>query len=223
MVDESQGPDAGTWLTTLRAALQNEKRAPEILSYETDAVEGLLLLIEEQENSLRELENDQENDDSLIQNLLQLEVDRIRHVVRSYLRARLLKLQSCLAYHLEKESDKLSPAERSFGQTILEAQKEHFEISFLRALPKWNTFAQLKNNPDLDPNPDIVRKPETTAAVLCRFTEEMGPQRVGLDVSQSQRDADKDSSTVNLHKDHQYITMWSVAKRFVEKKQAVLV
>jgi GINS complex subunit 4 len=219
-MDESQGTDAAAWLNTLRAALQNEKRAPEILSYETDAVEGLLLMAEEQENSLRELE-DQEGADAVVQDLLQLEVDRIRHVVRSYLRARLLKLQSCLVYHLDKESDKLSPAERAFGQTVLEAQKEHFELSFLRALPKWNTFAQLKNNDEVDHSPDIVRKPETTASVICRFTEEMGQQKVGLDMSQ--RDGDKDGSMVNLHKDHQYITLWAVAKKFVEKKQAVLV
>jgi GINS complex subunit 4 len=222
-MDESQGTDASVWLSTLRAAVQNEKRAPEILSYETEAVEGLLLMAEEQESSLRELAEADGSDDALVQNLLQLEVDRIRHVVRSYLRARLLKLQSCLVYHLEKESDKLSPAERAFGQTMREAQKEHFDNAFLRALPKWSTFAELKNNDDVDPNPDIVRKPETTASVICRFTEEVGPQKFGLDVSQSQQNADKDGSTVNLHKDHQYITLWSVAKKFVEKKQAVLI
>jgi GINS complex subunit 4 len=223
-MDESQGTDAGAWLGTLRSALQNERRAPEILEYETDAVEGLLMIVEEQENSLRELA-DQDSDDALIRNLQQLEVDRIRHVVRSYLRARLLKLQGCLVHLLDKESDKLSPAERAFGQTVLEAQREHFEKSFLRDLPKSGmpTFGELKNNDEVDPNPDIVRKPETTAAVICRFLEEVGQQKVGNDVSQSQRDAEKDGTTVNLHKDHQYITLWSVAKRFVENKQAVLV
>ena len=51
-----------------------------------------------------------------------------------------------VGYTEQPRSDKLSPAERAFGQTVLEAQREHFEKSFLRDLPKSGmpTFGELK-------------------------------------------------------------------------------
>lgn len=83
----------------MQEAWVNEKFAPEILPNKMELVECLLAQINYFEDNREELNNDQ-----LQKNLRQLEVDRLRFIVSSYLRTRLEKIET-YAFSILKEDE----------------------------------------------------------------------------------------------------------------------
>ncbi|KAG0003885.1 GINS complex subunit [Entomortierella chlamydospora] len=75
----------------LTQAWINERAAPDILQYEQSAVDGLLSKIEEQTATIDEL--DSSSDTLVIISILyQTELERVKFVLRSYLRTRISKV-----------------------------------------------------------------------------------------------------------------------------------
>ena len=57
-----------------------------------------------------------------------MELERIKFTLKSYLRARLAKVEKHLLYVVEKDqSDLLSQAEKMYAFNLYEARKTHFE------------------------------------------------------------------------------------------------
>eukprot|EP00878_Enallax_costatus_P020524 GHUV01021701.1.p1 GENE.GHUV01021701.1~~GHUV01021701.1.p1 ORF type:complete len:129 (+),score=17.89 GHUV01021701.1:176-562(+) len=75
----------------LKRALLNERMAPEILQYQEDLVERIKLGLQRQEEELVAMESQKEMD--LVRQVLSYERDRVRYLLKSYLRARLQKIQ----------------------------------------------------------------------------------------------------------------------------------
>ena len=61
-------------------------------------------------------------------NIYKMELERVKFIMKSYLRTRLTKIERHLVYIIEKDrSELLSEAEKIFAFNILESRKTHFQ------------------------------------------------------------------------------------------------
>lgn len=106
--------------------LHNEKMAPELLPFQFSLIETLLRLISNREQMI-EQSNSVDVDDRFTINIYRMELERVKFVMKSYLRVRLAKIERNLIYIIEKDrSELLSEAEKIFAFNILENRKKHF-------------------------------------------------------------------------------------------------
>ncbi|KAF9384161.1 GINS complex subunit [Podila verticillata] len=109
----------------LTQAWINERAAPEILKYESDCVTGLVANCDDQQAVIDEL--DSGNDASIIISILyQTELERIKFVLRSYLRTRISKIERYCQFILKDLSSrrKLSKGEISYAERKLNMVSE---------------------------------------------------------------------------------------------------
>ncbi|KAF8983160.1 GINS complex subunit [Entomortierella lignicola] len=110
--------DSTNYVRHLTQAWINERAAPDILQYEQSAVDGLLSKIEEQTAVIDEL--DPTSDTLMIISILyQTELERVKFVLRSYLRTRISKIEKFCEYLLsneDKKFERLSTAEKNYAQ-----------------------------------------------------------------------------------------------------------
>lgn len=131
---------------------RNEKFAPEILPHKIDIVECLLDLIKHMEENIDNLSH---ND--FKRSLYQLEVDRVRFLVTSYLRTRIEKIQMYVSHILKQETHRinngdptyLTEAELQFAKEYNENVESHLDsvTSFCPGIPRKEWF-----NDTIEPN-----------------------------------------------------------------------
>ncbi|KAI8591022.1 hypothetical protein BDZ88DRAFT_450703 [Geranomyces variabilis] len=151
----------------------NERCAPELLPYADDLVRGLMEMIEAQAANIEARREGGEGsggpspDAAFLAVLLQQEIERIKFLIRSYLRARLAKIQQHTQHILQEElyRNRLSFEELAFAERFQELLTKHFKRSYLDDLP---AFLQ-----KLD-GARMVSTPELEDAVFCRIKEDIG-------------------------------------------------
>jgi len=87
-----------------------------------------------------------------------MELERIKFMVKSYLRARILKIEKHLLYIVEKDkAHLLSQSEMDYAWQLYETRKEHFNTEFFDKISKkLNTMQDGQDVPDsmiTKPNP----------------------------------------------------------------------
>lgn len=126
---------AGQVLKEIQEAWLNERFAPEILPNRSDLVECMLGQLHHMENNLRKLKKNE-----LIAIIHQLEIDRIRFIITSYMRTRLDKIELYTKTILDAEQERiasneqqyLSPEEYIFAQEFLVNVEQLFLNSGMR-------------------------------------------------------------------------------------------
>ncbi|XP_044266727.1 DNA replication complex GINS protein SLD5 [Tribolium madens] len=118
----------------------NEKFAPEILPHKQEVVDCVLGQISYMEKNLETLPSI-----DFKKGIHQLEVDRIRFLVASYLRVRLEKIETYVLHILKEEERRgeredelyLTEAEQQFAIRYKQALQQHFETAtnFYQGLP----------------------------------------------------------------------------------------
>ncbi|XP_023019795.1 DNA replication complex GINS protein Sld5 [Leptinotarsa decemlineata] len=126
----------------------NEKFAPEILPHKFEIVECLLDQITSMEGNIRRL-----NSTDFRKSIHQLEVDRLRFLVSSYLRTRLEKIECYVTFILKEEAKRqekgedmyLSEQEMKFAKDFSRGLEEYFDnvLSFYPGLPAENWSNQI--------------------------------------------------------------------------------
>ena len=92
-------------------------------------------------------------DDRFNVSIYKMELERVKFVLKSYLRVRLAKIERHLVYLIEKDrSELLSESEKIFAFNLLESRKLHFQQTFFEKVP------QELNVLEQDPVPDRVGK-----------------------------------------------------------------
>ena len=82
-------------------------------------------------------------------NILKMELERVKYVLKSYLRIRVSKIERHLFYIIEKDlSSLLSRAEVQFAFDLYEARKTHFKDNMFEKIPKKLNFMDLESIPD---------------------------------------------------------------------------
>ncbi|EIE76544.1 hypothetical protein RO3G_01248 [Rhizopus delemar RA 99-880] len=83
----------GDQVAELTKVWMDERNAPEVLKYRRDLVESLLDAVEKQSEKIFEsMELNSDSDSRFIHMLLQTEIERIKYLLKSYLRTRLFKV-----------------------------------------------------------------------------------------------------------------------------------
>ena len=88
-----------------------------------------------------------------------MEVERVKFILKSYLRSRIIKIEKFLLYIVEKDkANLLSQPEMEYAWTLYEAKKSHFKSEFFDKVP------QRLN--DLQDGKDV---PDTMSKYYCLF------------------------------------------------------
>lgn len=87
---------------------QNEKNAPELLPYLSSSVANLIELIHNQENVMHQLNESDSLDHLFLSIFYELEIERVKYTIRSYLEIRLTKIERAAHFLRSLEKDRLS-------------------------------------------------------------------------------------------------------------------
>lgn len=123
-------------LACLESAWTNEMCAPEILPHQSDMIELMMGQVEHMEGNMRNLDK---NDFRYV--VHQMEIERIRYIIVSYLRCRLQKIEHFTKWILEAEENRveeekyLSPEETRFAEGYYDCVEKHFEQMALQYMP----------------------------------------------------------------------------------------
>ncbi|KAL1514286.1 hypothetical protein ABEB36_003567 [Hypothenemus hampei] len=117
-------------IEVIEEAWLNEKFAPEILPHKTEIVELLLGQITHMEEQLQQVSST-----DFKKGIHQMELDRLKYLVTSYLRMRLEKIETFFTLILKQEQQRtekneepyLNPNEFEFAQEYEQSIKDHFE------------------------------------------------------------------------------------------------
>jgi len=207
------GTEAEPWIhqgmDQLIRRWKNEKYAPEILPFDQQNVEDLSEATEFVSEILHEEMADSEEKDPNDPDyrLRCIDHDRVKYVLRDYLRIRLWKITQWPQHYLEPDNiEVLSEAERTFLREYWDAKKGFLENRLLDALPP--AKRALDEKIDLL---DMVQRPNLDKHVYVRITGEI-PK---LTVSPSQTTQGSEPQPLVLANGQTYLIRYSVIREFL--------
>ncbi|XP_012537808.1 DNA replication complex GINS protein SLD5 [Monomorium pharaonis] len=158
--DDDEELSAQTALQNIENAWLNERFAPEILPHKSDLVDCMLQQITHMEANIRRLDR---NDLRAL--VHRMELDRIRYVISSYLRARLEKIERYTLHILSEEDNRspeesyLTPGELRFAREYRDNLEALFKTVALDHMPP--NFREFEKN-------KLTVKPNLQAHVFLR-------------------------------------------------------
>lgn len=207
MSEDGEETTAEQLVKDLHAAWVNEKKSPTLLDAKPEVVECVLDQIKEMQNNI-----EQQNDASLKISIHQLEVERIRFVLTSYIRCRLTKLENNFGYYLRQHeagiTTKLSPKELEFVRNLSAMTSEHLEQSALKHMP-----AMIRNIDLLS----RVPPPNLEKYVFAAVKESVDGLIVDPETD------DKVADVIDMTAGEQYLIRYKLIERLVDEEKVVLV
>mmetsp|Transcript_18999 Transcript_18999/g.34498 ORF Transcript_18999/g.34498 Transcript_18999/m.34498 type:complete len:200 (+) Transcript_18999:2141-2740(+) len=187
----------------LQAAMLREKASPELLIYEHELMSSILEQITVQQTILdARIESVQEH---AAAELYQLELDRVKYLVASYLRTRLLKIQKLMYYLIEKNLGQLlSQAEGTFLSKYFAIKTNQFKKAFLLKLP--SNFQQIIDQSAYQRS--AIARPNMKCCIFVRIKSDIGTVKVA-----------EDSST-ELRAGETHLLPYKVVKPLIERGSA---
>mmetsp|Transcript_8015 Transcript_8015/g.28164 ORF Transcript_8015/g.28164 Transcript_8015/m.28164 type:complete len:208 (-) Transcript_8015:835-1458(-) len=122
----------------LRRALVNEKHAPEILPYEDTLISQLRLRMCQVEAVAAEYAHDSRDIFRVLTSVVRSDLNRMRYIVRGYLRVRLNKIEANCTYYMLHTGfyNRLSTFEKQYAKTHIQLVETKMYQSVLYELPK---------------------------------------------------------------------------------------
>lgn len=123
-------------LEILETAWTNEMCAPELLQHQTDMLELMLSQVAHMEEQMKDLDK---NDFRFV--VHQMELERIRYIMSSYLRCRLQKIETFTQFILNRDAEldqaakRLSPEEAKYAQDFANHVDEYFNKVATQYMP----------------------------------------------------------------------------------------
>lgn len=116
--------------------------APELLPFQEKLILTVSKMIGEQERTLMEkYGSSTDADDRFYANIMRMEIERAKFVLKSYLRARIAKIERHMLWIVEKDhAGLLSTAEINFAFSLYEARKTHLADNLFSKIPKKLNF-----------------------------------------------------------------------------------
>ncbi|KAJ7673452.1 hypothetical protein B0H17DRAFT_947248 [Mycena rosella] len=166
--------DPETPLEQLTRHWMNERHAPDILPAQDVLLSSLLDHIRRQSDTIQLLRGDPSSseEEHIRIMLAQTEVERVKFVVRSYVRTRLFKIETYARYIIANEDvqTRITAAERAYASRHAHLIDRHFYASVLQSLPE--SQAGLDDIPNFI-MPRMITEPETTRAVFAHALEDV--------------------------------------------------
>ena len=145
------------FMTNLITIWRNEKLSQTLLQYEEDTINLVTSLIEKKEKELKEKKIDKN-----VKYYIEIDIQRIKFIIKDYLRIRLMKIEKYLFYLLKNNKiDILSQNEIKFAAELMDIKAAYF----IQGLKKMNSLA---NNfyPFTDKNKTRVEKMQTISDAM---------------------------------------------------------
>ena len=119
-----------------------------------------------------------DTDDRFYYNVHKMELERVKYLLKSYLRTRLFKIERYLLYLVEKDqASLLSEGEMAFAWSLYEGKKSHFSHVLLNKLPaRLNPF----ESETLDDR--LVTPPNGEEFVFVRFLRDYEAYMLNIEV-----------------------------------------
>jgi GINS complex subunit 4 len=142
--------------------------------------------------------------------VIQTELERYRYLVRSYLRARIAKIDRHTLHYLSTDElrARLSEMEMAYATRHQALLHNHYLSSFLSSFP-----ANLQNLNDAAAGISMIETPDLESAVFIRLLKDTPVEGRGVD----------EDTALDMSESDILILRWSDAKPLVEKGSAELV
>ncbi|KAL4247890.1 DNA replication complex GINS protein SLD5 [Abortiporus biennis] len=189
----------------------NERHSPDILPINEVLLAGLLDRIRKQTSDVQLLRSDPNSseDEHFRIMLVQTEVERLKFVIRSYMRTRLFKVEKYAQFitsHPEVH-DKLSKAELEHAQRYTQTLEAHFTNSVLQSLPP----EQQSLNEDMVFMPPMIPEPDKNRPVFAHARRNCPPVRL------------PDGSMIEMEKGQISLLSYSVIEQMLLRGEVELV
>ena len=145
------------FMTNLVTIWRNEKLSQTLLPYKENIINEVTALIEKKEKELKEKKIDKN-----VKYYMEIDIQRIKFIIKDYLRIRLMKIEKYLFYLLKNNKiDILSQNEIKFAAELMDVKAAYF----IQGLKKMNSLA---NNfyPFTDKNKTRVEKMQTISDAM---------------------------------------------------------
>ncbi|KAI1260095.1 hypothetical protein F5Y18DRAFT_265721 [Xylariaceae sp. FL1019] len=204
-------PDETRDLQALTRAWVAERSCPELLQWPPDRLfERVNDRIKEQIEKVEDMTGDMDPKTNFALIVIQTELERFKFLVRSYLRARIAKLDKHTLHYLSTSElrARLSETEQAYATRHQALLHNHYLSSFLSAFPP-----SLQNLNDSAGNVTMIDTPDLETAVLVRLLQNTLVQGHGTDA-----DGAMDGRNGDI-----VILRWSDAKLLVDSGRAEVV
>ncbi|GKT42019.1 DNA replication complex GINS protein SLD5 [Colletotrichum spaethianum] len=198
-------------LQALTRAWVAERSAPELLEWPADGLfERVNDRIKRQIEKVEDMTGDMDPKTNFALIVIQTELERFKFLVRSYLRARIAKIDKHALHYLSSPAlrARLSETELAYATRHQALLHNHYLSSFLSSFP-----AQLQNLNDTAGNISMIDGPDLDTAVFIRLLRDVDVEGKGTD---------SDGSVQGRAGDI-LILRWSSAKPVVDAGHAELV
>ena len=169
--DAAASEDTANSVAALKRALENEKNAPDILRYQHDVVAQLKSDLESQQDAVDALLGG--GREAFASTLYQMEIDRVKYLLASYLRTRLFKIERLAAYLTDPDNaalrELMSKEEWHYAEKYMECVHGHFKACVLGQLPEMFQGLFEKGG-----DVDMVPKPNMDKFVFSRAEGDVG-------------------------------------------------
>jgi len=172
--------DVGAAIKHLKEAWANEKGAPELLAFKDELVEKVQEEIARQGSDLDQAKSEAslKEIDRLAISLYEVELERVKYILKSYIHTRLKKLQKMHFYLSEVPAarDRLSGGEKEFLDGYTALVRRHLNDAFLRTLPEGIEEVEfsIEEKRGFEPNLDNF--------VFLKALEDIGDYQIADDV-----------------------------------------
>ncbi|KAI1328275.1 hypothetical protein F5Y16DRAFT_369253 [Xylariaceae sp. FL0255] len=204
-------PDETRDLQALTRAWVAERSSPELLPWPADRLfERVNGRIKQQIEKVEEMTGDMDPKTNFALIVIQTELERFKYLMRSYLRARIAKIDKHTLHYLSTAElrGRLSDTEQAYATRHQALLHNHYLSSFLSAFPP-----SLQNLNDTAGNVSMVDTPDLETAVFIRLLRDTLVEGRGTDV-----DGAMDGKNGDI-----VILRWSDAKPLVETGKAEII
>ena len=110
--------------------------SPELLPYQQSLIEVICAQISDKEKSVMQMsKNSGHQDTRFYLNIYRMEIERVKYLLKSYLRSRIIKIENQLIYIIEKDqAHLLSQSEMEYAWNLSEAKKEVYQKDFFNKI-----------------------------------------------------------------------------------------
>ncbi|KAJ3482686.1 hypothetical protein NLJ89_g12123 [Agrocybe chaxingu] len=201
----------GTPLEQLTRYWMNERHAPDILPAQEDLLTTLLDHLRRQSDAVQLLRGDpstSEEEHFRIM-LVQTEIERVKFIVRSYVRTRLFKIERYARFIMTNADvqTRLTAAERDHASRHAKITDQHFYLSVLQSLP--DKQAHLDDTPIFVP--PMITEPDKSRPVFVHALQRC--PRIRL----------PDGATLDMEKGHISLVPYAVVEQLVARREVELV
>ncbi|EIM84907.1 GINS complex Sld5 component [Stereum hirsutum FP-91666 SS1] len=182
----------------------NERHSPDILEGQEGVLGTLLDHIRRQSETVTLLKGDPNSseDEHFRIVLAQTEIERVKFIVRSYLRTRLFKIEKYSRHiiHEVELQTRLSQTELNHAKRYADLWEAHLRTALLDALPRAQRELDVKDNPF---EPPMVTMPDHMRAVFVHALDECPPVIL------------PDGTTLQAQKGHIVLTPYAVVQQLL--------